>query len=71
MERGGGWPLTVFLTPDQEPYDLEEGQSGRNVLPLWGAWGPSTILVMRVGWPLNAPGRMGVRAREVLEHSDE
>jgi uncharacterized protein YyaL (SSP411 family) len=34
---GGGWPVTVFLTPDQEPCDLEEGQSGRNVLPLSGA----------------------------------
>jgi uncharacterized protein YyaL (SSP411 family) len=31
--RGGGCPLTVFLTPDQEAYDLEEGQSGRNVQP--------------------------------------
>src|SRR5438093_6538728 len=20
MRRGGGWPLTVFLTPDQEPF---------------------------------------------------
>ncbi|MDA2912258.1 thioredoxin domain-containing protein, partial [Nitrospiraceae bacterium AH_259_D15_M11_P09] len=20
MGRGGGWPLTVFLTPDQEPF---------------------------------------------------